>query len=65
MDGDEFEPFSADIQPTSTAAQGRSQWYLFNARGDVIALTDAAGHVIREYRYDAFGNEANPCPFDL
>ena len=59
-----FEPFAADIQPTSTAAQGRSQWYLFNARGDVIALTDAAGVVVREYRYDAFGNEVDPCPYD-
>ena len=36
---------------------GQNQWFLFNARGDVIALTDAAGNVIREDRYDAFGNE--------
>ena len=55
---------AADIQPTSAVMQGHSQWYLFNARGDVIALTDAAGHVIREYRYDAFGNEVDPCPDD-
>ena len=60
----EFEAFAADIQPTSAAMQGRSQWYLFNARGDVIALTDAFGHVIREHRYDAFGNEVDPCPYD-
>jgi len=35
----------------------RHGWYLFNARGDVVQLTNAAGAVIRTYRYDAFGNE--------
>ena len=66
MENGEFEAFAADIQPLTANAStvGSSQWYLFNARGDVIALTDAFGHVIREYRYDAFGNEVNPCPND-
>jgi len=43
---------------------GQNQWFLFNARGDVVALTDSTGNVIREYRYDAFGNELDPCDYD-
>jgi len=39
-------------------------FYLFNARGDVVHLTDASGAVIRTYRYDAFGNELNQNPND-
>jgi len=35
----------------------RHGWYLFNARGDVVQLTNANGVVTRTYRYDAFGNE--------
>ena len=42
----------------------RNGFYLFNARGDVVQLTNAAGAVIRTYRYDAFGNEINPNPPD-
>ena len=30
-------------------------WYVFNSRGDVVALTDDAGNVTRTYRYSAFG----------
>jgi RHS repeat-associated protein len=33
---------------------------LFNAHGDVVGLADVTGAVVREYRYDAFGNEVNP-----
>lgn len=32
-------------------------WYLFNAHGDVVQLTDGSGNVIHTYDYDAFGNE--------
>jgi RHS repeat-associated protein len=32
-------------------------FYLYNAHGDVVQLTDTAGSVVREYDYDAFGNE--------
>jgi len=39
-------------------------FYLFNARGDVVQLVDAAGRVVRTYQYDAFGNELNPDPSD-
>jgi len=35
-------------------------FYHFNARGDVVQRTDATGHVLMTYQYDAFGNELNP-----
>ncbi|ARU63594.1 hypothetical protein CBW65_23200 [Tumebacillus avium] len=31
-------------------------YYQFNARGDVVAITDAAGNVVTTYEYDAWGN---------
>ncbi len=39
-------------------------YYLYNAHGDVVQLTDAAGTVTQEYEYDAFGNEQNPSAND-
>jgi len=35
-------------------------YYLFNAHGDVTALTDTTGVITKNYDYDAFGNETNP-----
>jgi RHS repeat-associated protein len=34
-------------------------WYLYNARGDVVQRINI-NSLIRNYRYDAFGNETNP-----
>ncbi len=39
-------------------------YYLYNAHGDVVQLTDAAGTVTQEYEYDAFGNEQSPSAND-
>jgi RHS repeat-associated protein len=39
-------------------------YYLFNAHGDVVQLTDAAGEVTKNYEYDAFGVEENPSAAD-
>ncbi len=36
------------------------KFYLFNGHGDVTQLTDISGNVIKDYDYDAFGNEKNP-----
>jgi len=33
-----------------------SKYYLFNAHGDVVQLTDSTGNVVMDYIYDAFGN---------
>ena len=32
-------------------------WYLYNAHGDVTALTNASGNITKNYEYDAFGNQ--------
>ena len=39
-------------------------YYLYNAHGDVVQLTDASGAVTRAYDYDAFGNELSPTASD-
>jgi RHS repeat-associated protein len=38
---------------------GAKRYYLYNGHGDVIQLTDTSGNVIKNYDYDAFGNEKN------
>jgi len=40
------------------------KYYLYNAHGDVVQLTDDMGAVLWYYDYDAFGNEKNPDPND-
>lgn len=40
------------------------KFYIFNGHGDVTQLTDASGNVIKNYDYDAFGNEKNSDPND-
>ena len=42
-----------------TTADG-TDYYLHDAHGDVVALTDDFGAVTKRYAYDAFGNEENP-----
>jgi RHS repeat-associated protein len=39
---------------------GGSQYYSFNAHGDVVQLTNSSGTVTKDYRYDAFGVEVDP-----
>ena len=39
-------------------------YYRFNGHGDVIALANANGAIIKHYKYDAFGVEENPGVFD-
>jgi RHS repeat-associated protein len=42
------------------AKGGGSQYYSFNAHGDVAQLTNSSGTVTKDYRYDAFGVEVDP-----
>ena len=44
-------------------ASGR-KYYLYNAHGDVVQLSDTDGLVLWYYEYDAFGNERDPHPDD-
>ena len=39
-------------------------YYLYNAHGDVVNLTNPAGASYRTYSYDAFGKQKNPDSFD-
>ena len=39
-------------------------WYMFNAHGDVVQLTDFFGAVVKSYDYDAFGVERDADPND-
>jgi RHS repeat-associated protein len=45
---------------SSRDSGGNEKFYLYNGRGDVVQLVDNTGTVIKEYSYDAFGNEKNP-----
>ena len=36
---------------------GRARYYLYNAHGDVVQLTNTNGELTQNYNYDAFGNE--------
>jgi len=37
-----------------------TNWYNYNAHGDVVQLTNASGNVTRTYDYNAFGVQRNP-----
>ena len=41
-----------------------TDYYLFNAHGDVVNLVNNAGVVTQSYDYDAFGVEQDPDPLD-
>ena len=41
-----------------------TEYYLFNAHGDVVTTTNLNGTVNQSYDYDAFGNEKNPDALD-
>ena len=44
---------------------GRARYYLYNAHGDVVQLTNTNGQLTKNYNYDAFGNERAPKEDDL
>ena len=55
----------ANLISRTTAA---TEYYTFNAHGDVVGLVNATGTQTKTYDYDAFGNEkdrvgADPNPF--
>ena len=41
-----------------------TDYYIFNAHGDVVNLVNTAGVVTQSYDYDAFGVEQDPDPLD-
>jgi len=40
------------------------EYYMHNAHGDVVQLTDGSGGITRHYEFDAFGAETDPDPDD-
>ena len=52
------------INLISRAAGTTTEYYLFNAHGDVVNLVNTDGTVTKSYDYDAFGNERNPSAAD-
>ena len=55
--GDTFHFFyDASGKRTSLDYNGTTYAYLYNAQGDVVALSDTNGTVVVEYTYDAWGN---------
>ena len=51
--------FHVPIRGIGLIRNGQNQWFHYNARGDVVGLSNSAGDLVRTYRYDAFGNEIN------
>lgn len=37
----------------------KTYYFLYNAHGDVTALTDESGNVVATYTYDEFGNQVS------
>ena len=52
------------INLISRTAGNTTEYYLFNAHGDVVNLVNTNGTVTKSYDYDAFGNEQNPSAAD-
>jgi RHS repeat-associated protein len=43
-------------QPNYATGQTTSQYYQFDHRGNVMAVSDSTGNILRGYQFDAFGN---------
>ena len=46
-------------------SQGNSLYYIYNAHGDVVKYINQSGTVLRNYEYDAFGEEVNASATDV
>jgi RHS repeat-associated protein len=42
--------------PVSMTKDGQTYYYVLNAHGDVISMTDSNGNSVADYQYDAWGN---------
>ena len=45
-------------------SNSKDEFYMENAHGDIVGLSDAQSNVIKTYTYDAFGVEQNIDPND-
>lgn len=55
--GTQVTYFAYDSAGTLIAMAAANQWYFYvrNAQNDIIGLIDAAGNLVVEYKYDAWG----------
>ncbi len=56
-DGTIIANYIRGVNLIAAKKSGGLSYYLYNAHGDVVQLTDTTGTVSRIYDYDAFGNE--------
>ena len=63
-DGALTASYQRGINLISRTTTDGTEYYLHNAHGDVVALTNSSGTVTKRYDYDAFGNEENPSDSD-
>ncbi|MBU5451529.1 RHS repeat-associated core domain-containing protein, partial [Acetivibrio sp. MSJd-27] len=54
----EKQVFVRGLSPISRTVNGGSkEYYTFNTHGDTTALVNASGTILKDYTYDAFGNQ--------
>lgn len=57
-----FANYLWGVNPIRADRTNSIRYFLYNAHGDVVQLTNASGSVTKNYSYDAFGNERNYDP---
>ena len=57
--GEQAAHYVWGINPIRRSFNSNTRYYLFNAHGDVVCVTNGSGSAIKYYDYDAFGNEKN------
>ena len=63
-DGEQTAQFVRGVNLIRGILGTAARYFLHNAHGDVVALTNTNGTVKKRYDYDAFGNEENPSDSD-
>lgn len=53
------------INLIASISEDETNYYTFNAHGDVVGLMSSSNELVKSYDYDAFGNEKNPDEGDV
>ena len=56
--------YNRGLELVGSTIGNTTSYYLYNAHGDVVNLTNTSGAATKSYEYDAFGNEVNPSADD-
>lgn len=57
--GTDSSKYLTGVNIISSVNANDSSYFMYNAHGDVVALTDSVGEIKKIYEYDEFGNELN------